>query len=130
PNSNPPGQSATLSWTSTTATSGTTDQGVGRRPRQDADVATPAAPTTYTATANGATGTQTASATVNVVPVGPPQPPIAGMFRYKFDLGATGANLNESTLNTVNVNAGSFGRIAKSGNLDAAVFTQPLFVAG
>ncbi|MCU1284521.1 MAG: pyrrolo-quinoline quinone [Acidobacteriales bacterium] len=129
PNNISAGQSATLSWQSTNATSVTIDQGVGQQPPNGSVVVSPVATTTYNATANGAAGTQTASTTVNVVPVGPPQPPIAGMFRYKFDPGATGANLNESTLNIVNVNAGSFGRIARSGTLDAAVFTQPLFVA-
>ncbi|MCU1310917.1 MAG: pyrrolo-quinoline quinone [Candidatus Angelobacter sp.] len=130
PNNISAGQSATLAWKSTNANSVTIDQGVGQQPPNGSVVVTPAATTTYTATANGAQGTQTATVTINVVPLGPPQAPIAGMFRYKFDPGATGANLNESTLNTVTVNASKFGKIATSGKLDGVIFTQPLYVAG
>jgi hypothetical protein len=130
PNNISTGQSATLTWKSTNATSVTIDQGVGQQPPNGSIVVRPAATTTYTATANGAQGTQTATVTINVVPLGPPQAPIAGMFRYKFDPGATGANLNESTLNTVTVNAGKFGRISASAHLDGIIFTQPLYVAG
>jgi hypothetical protein len=130
PNNISAGQSATLAWKSTNANSVTIDQGVGQQPPNGSIVVTPAATTTYTATASGAQGTQTATVTINVVPLGPPQAPIAGMFRYKFDLGATGANLNESTHNPVTVNASKFGRLSASAHLDGVIFTQPLYVAG
>ena len=98
------GQSATLSWTSTNATSVNIDNGVGAQPANGSVTVTPSASTTYTATATGTTGTASGTATVTVVPVGPPGPPLAGMFRYKFDLSGTGANTGETALNLATVN--------------------------
>src|SRR4051794_28765099 len=44
------------------------------------------------------------------------------------DKARTGANLNETILNTSNVNVNNFGLIYRR-NLDAQVFAQPLVVA-
>lgn len=128
PNNISAGQSATLSWTTGNAQSVTIDNGVGVQPANGSVTVTPAATTTYTATATGTTGSASATAAVNVTPLPPPQAPIAGMFRYKFDLAGTGANLNESTLNLTTVNQNSFGRLRKQ-TLDGVIFTQPLYVA-
>ena len=122
------GQSATLTWSSTNATSVTIDQGVGAKGPNGTVTVTPAVTATYTATAIGAAGNITAIATVNVTPAAPPPAPLAGMFRYKFDLAGTGANLNEGKLNPATVNAAKFGRVMRK-QLDGVVFTQPLYVA-
>jgi len=67
------GQSATLSWTSTNATSLSIDNGVGAvQPISAGSVTvTPSSTTTYTITASGSGGTATAQATVTVQ-AGPP----------------------------------------------------------
>jgi hypothetical protein len=46
----------------------------------------------------------------------------------QYDNGRTGANLNETTLNTSNVNAAGFGKLF-SRNVDGAVMAQPLYVS-
>jgi phospholipase C len=60
------GQSATLSWNSTNATSITIDQGIGAKPLSGSLQVTPNATITYHATAQGAGGQATAAATVTV----------------------------------------------------------------
>jgi hypothetical protein len=63
-----PGGSATLTWTSTNATSCTIDQGIGNVPVTGSVAITPSATTTYTITAIGPGGTATANVTVTVLP--------------------------------------------------------------
>ena len=67
------GQTATLSWTTTNATSASIDNGVGAvQPVSAGSVTvTPSTTTTYTLTATGSGGTATAQATITVQ-VGPP----------------------------------------------------------
>jgi phospholipase C len=61
-----PGQSATLNWTSSNATSLSIDQGIGTVNGPDGNIAvSPAATTIYTITATNGTATATATATVN-----------------------------------------------------------------
>ena len=60
------GQSSTLAWSSTNATSVTIDNGIGTVPTSGNRTVTPAATTTYTITATGGSGTATATATVTV----------------------------------------------------------------
>lgn len=60
------GQSSTLSWNSENATSVTIDNGVGAVSPTGTKTVSPAVTTTYTATATGLGGTQTAAATVTV----------------------------------------------------------------
>ncbi|MDT8070063.1 MAG: alkaline phosphatase family protein [Terriglobia bacterium] len=60
------GQSSTLQWTSTNATTVTLDNNIGAVDPNGTTAVSPAATTTYTATATNSTGTQTASATVTV----------------------------------------------------------------
>ncbi|HEU5403847.1 MAG TPA: alkaline phosphatase family protein [Terriglobales bacterium] len=60
------GQSSTLQWNSTNATTVTIDNGIGAVDPTGTKAVSPTATTTYTATATNSTGTQTASATVTV----------------------------------------------------------------
>lgn len=60
------GQSSTLQWNSTAATSVTIDNGIGSVDPTGTKTVSPTATTTYTATATNSTGSQTASATVTV----------------------------------------------------------------
>jgi YVTN family beta-propeller protein len=61
------GQSSTLSWTSTNATSASIDQGIGTVPVNGSQVVTPAATTTYTITVTDSYSNQaTATATLTV----------------------------------------------------------------
>jgi YVTN family beta-propeller protein len=66
-----PGQSSTLSWITTNATSASIDQGIGTVALNGSKVVTPAATKIYTITVKGSGGTVTAKATVTVV-VDPP----------------------------------------------------------
>jgi len=77
---------------------------------------------TVTNTAGHATS-QTVTLTVNAV-----QTSTVNVLTYHNDVARTGQNLNESTLNTVNVNSANFGMV---GNLsvDAGVDAEPLYVS-
>jgi hypothetical protein len=68
------GQSATLSWSTTNASSVTIDHGIGLQPLNGSRTVTPGATTTYTLTATGTGGTTTRQATVTVTP---PKPTIS-----------------------------------------------------
>jgi PKD repeat protein len=60
------GQSSTLVWNTTNATSVTIDNGVGSKPVSGSATVSPSATTTYTLTATGPGGTLTSQATVTV----------------------------------------------------------------
>ncbi len=68
------GQSATLQWTSSNATTISIDQGVGVVSASGSRMVTPAATTTYTLTAAGSGGTVSVAVTVTVTPA-PIAPP-------------------------------------------------------
>jgi peptidoglycan-associated lipoprotein len=77
PSSVHPGDTVTLSWSSTNATDLSIDNGVGKVASQGSTPVNPRVSTTYTITATGPGGSQTASASVSVAeaPVqAPPQP--------------------------------------------------------
>ena len=65
------GQSATLSWTSTNATSASIDQNIGTVATSGTKVVSPTVTTTYTINVNGAGGTAAAKVTVTVSTVAP-----------------------------------------------------------
>jgi peptidoglycan-associated lipoprotein len=67
------GQSSTLSWSIANATDMSIDHGVGAVQSRAQRQVFPSATTTYTLTANGASGSQTAAVTVEVS-TGPPPP--------------------------------------------------------
>jgi len=69
PPSIPSGQSSTLSWTTTNATSVSIDNGLGAQPLNGSLGVTPATTTTYTLTATGSGGTIMRQATVTVLPL-------------------------------------------------------------
>ncbi len=60
------GNSATLTWSTTNATSVSIDNGIGTVAASGSTTVSPAATTTYTLTATGSSGTVTATATVTV----------------------------------------------------------------
>jgi peptidoglycan-associated lipoprotein len=73
------GQSSTLSWSSSNATSLNLQPGVGTVQAQGSTTVSPTESTTYTITATGPGGTATADARVTVTtPPPPPPPPAAG----------------------------------------------------
>ena len=63
-----PGESSILSWTSTDANTATIDQGIGSVPVNGSITVSPTEITTYTITATGTYGTDTASVTVTMPP--------------------------------------------------------------
>ena len=131
------GQSATLTWTSTDATSVTIEPTVGTQGPDSSQpfLVTPPATTTYTATATGSGGTSApALVTVTVTtpqpppPPPPPPPPVAvGVYTHKYDNTGQGANLSETILTTANVNSTTFGKLFTL-NVDGAIYGQPLYV--
>jgi IPT/TIG domain/NHL repeat/GYF domain 2 len=66
------GQTTTLSWATTNATSVSIDNGLGAQPTSGSGTVAPTATTTYTLTATGAGGTTTKQVTVTVTPATPP----------------------------------------------------------
>jgi hypothetical protein len=123
------GQTATLTWTSTNATSVTITPGV---PAQgpSGTFQTPAltATTTYTATAAGSGGTST-PASVTVTVTAPPPPAAQGVYTHKYDNTRQGANLSETILTPQNVNSTTFGKLTTF-NTDGYIFGQPLIAPG
>jgi hypothetical protein len=69
------GQSSTLNWSTTNATSVSIDNGVGAKPTSGSADVSPLSTTTYTLTAIGPGGTSTASAVVTVIP-----PPLVSFY--------------------------------------------------
>jgi len=65
------GQSSTLSWTSTNATSCSIDQGIGSVDCNSSKLVSPSVTTPYEITATGPGGTATSSVTVTVTPAAP-----------------------------------------------------------
>ena len=127
------GQSATLTWTSTDATSVTITPTVGTL-GPSGTFQTPAltANTTYTATAIGSGGTSTSvSVTLTVTapppPPPPPPPPAVAVYTHKYDNTRQGANVSETILTPTNVTSTTFGKLFTL-NVDGYIFGQPLYV--
>ncbi len=84
------GQSSTLSWTVSDATSVSIDNTIGAVQATGTRRVFPGASTTYTLTATGPGGTKTATATVNVTePAPPPPPPAAAKATFEQLLSGT-----------------------------------------
>ena len=57
-------------------------------------------------------------------------PPVSGVYTYKYDNGRTGLNPNETKLTVAAVtNGANFGKLG-SWTLDGSIYTQPLYVPG
>jgi hypothetical protein len=124
------GQTATLSWSSTDATSVTIEPTVGTQAPNSTTPfpVTPTVTTTYTATATGSGGTSNpVSATVTVTT--PPPPVAMGVYTHKYDNTRQGANLSETVLTPQNVTSTTFGKLFTL-NVDGYIFGQPLIVPG
>lgn len=81
------GQSATLSWSTSNATSVSIDQGIGPVASSGTRSVTPSTTTTYTVTASNAVGSASSTSTITVVPASPPTLPpaptgLAGAARF------------------------------------------------
>lgn len=85
------GSASTLTFSSTNATSGTIDNGVGAVSTSGTKSVSPLATTLYTATFTGTGGTVTCSATVAVTAAPPPPPPPTNLI--------TNGNLEAGTAN-------------------------------
>jgi hypothetical protein len=121
------GQSATLAWTSTNATSVIIEPTVGTQ-GPSGTYQTPAltATTTYTATATGSGKTSAPSSAI--VTVTAPPPPLAqGVYTHKYDNYRQGANVSETFLTPLNVNSTTFGKLTTFAT-DGYIFGQPLIV--
>jgi phospholipase C len=107
------GSSATLSWSTTSATTISIDNGVGSVQATGQAQVTPAATTTYTLTATGAGGTTTVQTTITVVPVA----------TLTITANPTSIKRGESTVLTVTAtNAQS---VTISNNVDTTTVTLP-----
>jgi phospholipase C len=71
-----PGQTSTLTWTTTNATTVSIDQGIGAVSPSGTAVVSPTNTTQYTLTATGPGGTVTASTTITLQPIGTTNSPI------------------------------------------------------
>lgn len=101
------GQSASLTWSTTDASSVTIDQGIGTVAASGTRTVTPAATTKYTLTATSSAGTATASATVTVTAVADTTPPTVTAFTPAA--GATGVSTTTAVTATFSeaINASS-----------------------
>jgi hypothetical protein len=108
------GQSSTLAWTTTNATSVSIDNGVGSKPTSGTVVVFPGSTTAYTLTAIGPGGTSTAQATVVIV-----APPSINFFADALTITAGGSstlNWSVSGADTVTIDQG-IGLTTGSGTL-------------
>lgn len=122
-----PGQQVTLTWQiiGGTASALSVEPGVCgpcALPQGSATV-TPAASTTYTATATATDGSLIRQ-TANIALTGS----VSGVLQWKGDASRKGLYSQETTLTTSNVNVAAFGRLG-SFKADGIVMAQPLYVA-
>jgi hypothetical protein len=115
------GESATLTWTSTNATSCTIDQGIGTVNTSGSTTVSPSSTTTYTIIATGPGGTATSSATVTVTPPTTPPPTVSISANPTNISYGESATLTWSSTNakTVTIDHG-IGTVAASGSTTVA----------
>jgi len=124
PNSISPGQSTTLTWNTSNATTVTIDHGIGTVAAAGSIGVTPSDTTTYTLTASGPSGVISRLAMV-VVSSGPPS---LDVTMFHNDQGGTGQYLVETVLTPANVNSSSFGKRGLY-PVDGRVDAQPLYLS-
>jgi hypothetical protein len=109
------GQSSTLVWDTTNATSVTIDNGIGSEPLSGSTTVTPNLTTTYTLTASGPGGTVSSQATVTVTN----RPIISFIVNPSEIVAGSPARLNWSVSNshTVSIDNG-VGPVTASGSID------------
>jgi phospholipase C len=120
------GNPATLTWTSSNATSVTITPGIGTVPVSGSTSVTPSATTQYTLTATGNNGTATANATVTVLAAAPTATLAASPATIT---GGNTATLTWSTTNatTVSINQG-IGIVSASGSTTVSPTTTTQYV--
>ena len=121
------GQSSTLRWSSTNATSASIDQGVGAVRVNGSRTVSPARTTTYTGTFTGAGGTVTCHATVTVIPR--PDAPTCTMNAAPANITAGGSStLTWSSTNTTSasINQG-IGAVAVNGSRSVSPSTSTTY---
>jgi phospholipase C len=120
------GNPATLSWTTTNATSVSIAPGIGTVPASGSTTVTPSATTQYTLTATGNAGTATAAATVTVQAAAPTATLSASPATIT---GGNTATLSWSTTNatTVSINQG-IGIVSASGTTTVSPTTTTQYV--
>jgi hypothetical protein len=127
------GSPATLTWTSTNATSVVIDNGIGPVSLNSSGgtpvTVKPTATTTYTAIAsNGNVTGAPSSVTVTVTSSTPPPPASVNIPTWHGDNGRSGLNSNETILTPTTVASGKFGRLF-SYLVDGYIYAQPLYMS-
>jgi hypothetical protein len=108
------GQSATLTWQTTNATTVTISSITGNLPAKGSQQVTPSTATTYTLTATGSGGTVTATAQVDVTP---PPPPTATLTANPTTIQTAASTLlTWQTTNATAVIISGIGNVALSGS--------------
>ena len=115
------GNSSTLSWTTTNATSVSINQGIGGVSVDGSTSVTPTTTTTYTLTATGPGGTVTSSVTITV---NPPSAPTASLSASSTSIAYNGSTtLTWSTSGATSLTS-NFGETALSGSLTISNLTS------
>ena len=114
------GQSTTLTWSTTDATSVSIDNGIGAVAASGSMTVSPTQTTTYTLTATD--GSQSITATTTV-----PVTPLTGILGWKGGTQGDGSFNQETTLTPANVNPTQFGEVRKLA-ADGDLAAQPLYV--
>jgi uncharacterized protein YkwD/chitodextrinase len=127
PSSITAGQSTTLTWSVTGATTVTIDSGIGDVTNLTSKVVSPGATTTYTLTATNAAGSATARATVSVGAAPDSQPPSTPTLTSAVLNGATEVDLAWGA-STDNVGVAGY-QIIRNGSLLTAVSAATLSYA-
>ncbi len=117
------GQSTTLTWSTTNATSVSISPGIGTVAASGTQVVSPTQTTTYTLTATGGGQTVTSIATVTVTA----PPVLTGVLGWKGNTTGDGLYGQETTLTPANMNPTQFGEVRKLVT-DGELLPQILYV--
>ena len=115
----PQGQSATLQWTTSNATTVSIDQGIGVVSANGSRTVSPSQTTTYVITAQGAGGSAAASATVTVTAVPPPTVQLSASPQAIQAGQSTTLQWTSSNATTVSINQG-IGAVGLDGSMSVS----------